>query len=415
MLFLMRDSSQAVPSYARQTGLPCNSCHIVFPELNSFGRRFKLEGYTLVSGDTIDNKGLLKLLKTPPVAAMGQISFTGLKEREPGTQNNNFEFPQQLSLFLSGEITPRLGSFIQFTYDDQSGSFGWDNTDIRFARRVTYRKKDLIYGVTLNNNPTVQDVWNSTPAWGFPYARSGFAPTPSAATLIDGGLAQDVLGLGVYGFYNNLVYAEFSLYRLAQQGSPQPPDATSSRIVRAVSPYWRAAVQHQWASQYLEFGTYGLSSRIYPAGVSGSTDNYTDAAIDTEYHATLGNKGDIVAHATWIHERQELNASFASGAAERRSNSLNYVSMPSTISIAEIVNAFKSNSSRWIRQTFPNRRWFSWQEGYGAFSVSRSQEEAVIEYIRNQQEHHRRQDFQQELLELLRRHGIEYDPRYVFD
>jgi DNA-binding phage protein len=63
----------------------------------------------------------------------------------------------------------------------------------------------------------------------------------------------------------------------------------------------------------------------------------------------------------------------------------------------------------------PNRRWFSWQEGYGAFSVSRSQEEAVIEYIRNQQEHHRRQDFQQELLELLRRHGIEYDPRYVFD
>ena len=92
-----------------------------------------------------------------------------------------------------------------------------------------------------------------------------------------------------------------------------------------------------------------------------------------------------------------------------------YTSMPSTIAIADLINAFKSNSTRWIRQTFPNRRWFSWQEGYAAFSVSRSQEQAVIEYIRNQQEHHRERDFQQKLLELLRRHGIEVDLRYVFD
>jgi putative transposase len=92
-----------------------------------------------------------------------------------------------------------------------------------------------------------------------------------------------------------------------------------------------------------------------------------------------------------------------------------YTSMPSTISIADLVNALKANSTRWVRQTFPNRRWFSWQEGYAAFSVSRSLEKAVIEYIRNQDEHHRRQDFRSELLELLGHHGIEYDPRYVFD
>jgi putative transposase len=92
-----------------------------------------------------------------------------------------------------------------------------------------------------------------------------------------------------------------------------------------------------------------------------------------------------------------------------------YVSMPSTISIAALINACKSNSTRWIRQTFPNRKWFSWQEGYGAFSVSRSQEQAVIEYIRNQHEHHKKVDFQQEFLEMLHRHGIEYDPKYVFD
>jgi putative transposase len=91
-----------------------------------------------------------------------------------------------------------------------------------------------------------------------------------------------------------------------------------------------------------------------------------------------------------------------------------YVSLPSTISIADLVNAFKSNSSRWIRQTFPNQNWFSWQEGYAAFSVSRSRAQELIEYIHGQHEHHKKQDFQQELIELLRRHEIEYDPRYVF-
>jgi REP-associated tyrosine transposase len=58
---------------------------------------------------------------------------------------------------------------------------------------------------------------------------------------------------------------------------------------------------------------------------------------------------------------------------------------------------------------------FSWQEGYAAFSVSKSKENAVIEYIRNQDEHHKRTSFEEELLDLLRMHGVEYDPRYVFD
>ena len=92
-----------------------------------------------------------------------------------------------------------------------------------------------------------------------------------------------------------------------------------------------------------------------------------------------------------------------------------YASMPSTITIAEMINAFKANSSRWIHQNFPNRRWFAWQEGYAAFSVGQSEEQAVMEYIRNQQAHHRKQDFQQELLDLLRCYGIDFDIRYVFD
>ena len=92
-----------------------------------------------------------------------------------------------------------------------------------------------------------------------------------------------------------------------------------------------------------------------------------------------------------------------------------YVSMPSTIAIADLINVFKSNSTRWIRQTFPGRRFFAWQEGYAAFSVSSSQAAVVIEYIRNQHEHHCKCGFRQEFLELLRRHEIIFDMRYVFD
>jgi putative transposase len=127
-------------------------------------------------------------------------------------------------------------------------------------------------------------------------------------------------------------------------------------------------------------------------------------------------------HPQWS---ERLHAYFASIARAKKAKLIKvnsepdhvhlYVSMPSTLSIADLINACKSNSTRWIRQTFPNRKWFSWQEGYGAFSVSRSREQVVIEYIGNQREHHKKRDFQQEFLEMLHRHGIEYDPQYVFD
>ncbi len=92
-----------------------------------------------------------------------------------------------------------------------------------------------------------------------------------------------------------------------------------------------------------------------------------------------------------------------------------YIKFLSTVSIAEMVNAFKANSTRWIRQTFPNGRFFAWQERYAAFSVSRPDENYIVNYIRNQDEHHKRQDFRAELLDLLDRHAVEYDLRYVFD
>lgn len=92
-----------------------------------------------------------------------------------------------------------------------------------------------------------------------------------------------------------------------------------------------------------------------------------------------------------------------------------YTSMPSTISIADFVNVVKSNSSRWVHESSSRLRNFAWQEGYGAFSVSKSEEGKVVRYIKNQEDHHRKRSFKEELVGLLEKHGIEYDKRYIWN
>ena len=90
------------------------------------------------------------------------------------------------------------------------------------------------------------------------------------------------------------------------------------------------------------------------------------------------------------------------------------LSLPGMMSFAKAVQLIKGGSSKWINDTFPGTKKFEWQEGYGAFSVSASQVPKTIAYINNQKEHHRKKTFQEEFLELLTKHGIEYDQRYVF-
>jgi putative transposase len=90
------------------------------------------------------------------------------------------------------------------------------------------------------------------------------------------------------------------------------------------------------------------------------------------------------------------------------------LSLPSTMSFAKAVQLIKGGSSKWIHDAFPRYKKFEWQEGYGAFSVSVSQMKRIIAYIQAQKEHHRKRTFQEEFLDLLDKHGIEYDSRYVF-
>lgn len=83
--------------------------------------------------------------------------------------------------------------------------------------------------------------------------------------------------------------------------------------------------------------------------------------------------------------------------------------------LSDLMRTVKGRSSKWVHDTFPGVREFAWQEGYSAFTVSASQEPVVRRYIETQAEHHRVEDFKSEYLALLRRHGIEFDERYVFE
>ena len=86
-----------------------------------------------------------------------------------------------------------------------------------------------------------------------------------------------------------------------------------------------------------------------------------------------------------------------------------------TLSPSKIAQLMKGGSSGWIHETFPDMSAFAWQDGYGAFTVSRSQVEHVVRYIRSQKEHHAKQDFKTEYVELLDRHEVEYEEQYLWD
>jgi len=89
--------------------------------------------------------------------------------------------------------------------------------------------------------------------------------------------------------------------------------------------------------------------------------------------------------------------------------------LPPTVAVANAVRDIKANSSGWVHDEWPARRDFAWRTGYGAFTVSESRRDSVLEYIAAQPEHHKVVSFKEEFLALLRRHKIAYDERCIWD
>jgi hypothetical protein len=208
-------ASHAVPSYARQTGMNCSGCHVgaFGPQLTPAGVQFKLTGYT-------DTDGLAGKV---PLSAMIVGSWTRTRQdQNPAPEhlkkNNNLTL-DEASLFIAGRLAEKLGSFIQITHNGIDHSTALDQVDIRYADTHTLGGRDTVLGLSLNNNPGVQDPFNTTPIWGYPFLSSeaGFG-TGEAATLINGGLEGRVVGLSGY-----LLWNKRSMPSSAATGRCRPP------------------------------------------------------------------------------------------------------------------------------------------------------------------------------------------------
>ncbi len=323
LLAFALSAAHAVPSFKRQTGMSCAVCHTVFPELTPFGRSFKINGYVF-------SNNTKPFAERIPVAAMIQLSYSeqkGLDNRVDPFDDSptaKFNIPQQASIFYAGKIAGNFGAFSQLTYGGVDNSISLDNTDIRYADNLVIGSTPLVYGVTVNNNPTVSDAWNTTPAWGFPFSSSEVAVTPAAGTVIDGVLAQQVGGIGVYAFWNHMLYAEVDVYGSTNRGLARPLGAgtTTDTVVSGAVPYWRLALELKGDGHSFEVGTYGLVADIYPAGLtSGPTDHFEDYAFDGQYQF-ISKKHLFAVQGTWIHEKQDWDASYPMGNTANPSDNL---------------------------------------------------------------------------------------------
>ena len=320
--------AQAVPSFASQTGQPCTSCHIggFGPQLTAFGRAFKIGGYTQTGGDGWQSAfpASLMLLSSYTNTTKGQ----GSPASEHYGANGNFAV-DQISIFLGGRITDYAGGFVQGTFSGITSTFKLDNTDLRMSTPLDVNSTELRVGLDVNNGPTVQDPFNSTYAWGYPYVLSALAPTPAAQPLLAGGLVGNSLGATVYAWYDRSLYLEAGLYNtygptlLSLTGNAYGPGSTPNP-----APYLRAAYEWNWNGQSAHVGGILLHSNISPATASFASDgtlghdSYTDYAIDGGYQFIGDGTHVVSVLGIFNHEQQKLAGSFNAGLSSQAGNTL---------------------------------------------------------------------------------------------
>jgi hypothetical protein len=320
-LFLLGSQAYALPAFARQTGQACVACHVSFPELTPYGRAFKLSGYTIGVRQDI------------PLAAMVQVGDIAVSNNRDDQGNKIVPKTDSLqlsaaSLFAAGKVNDNIGGWIQWTYNNLSvnsdggtvGHSGIDNTDLRAVGRIEDedgRSIKWLYGVTVHNNPTLQDVWNSTPAFGFPFTTPPNGIGPAAATKVDGALAQQVVGIGAYVYWNSTIYAELSGYRTADgvfsalRAGQDTGTPGGVKRLSGYNPYARLAYNREWGANSIMVGAFGLKVKVYPDNTipNTPTDRYTDTGVDAQYQY-ITQMHTFTAQVTHIHENQNYLASY---------------------------------------------------------------------------------------------------------
>lgn len=366
MLILIAEPARAVPDLAAQTGQPCTACHVggYGPQLTPFGRAFKIGGYTQRGGE-----GWQSYM---PLSAMVLTSFNNTASSVPADMiahhyaaNNNVAL-DQISAFLAGGIGEHTGGFVQFTYSNIPNASHLDNTDLRpYTTTFDLGGKELRLGTTINNNPTVQDPYNSTFAWGFPFVASGLAPTPAASPILTGAFAGNSIGYTAYAWYDRSLYLEGGIYTtlstwtLARIGNDFGVGSS-----QGVMPYLRAAYEWDWNSQALHVGALYMQSNVNPVSgplVTGpfqtdgslGRDHFRDYAFDAGYQYLGDGTHIVTVQGIFTHEDQNLEGTTATFNAANGT----------TFSPTSNLNQVRLNVSYWYQNTYGVT--LGWQKTWG--------------------------------------------------
>jgi hypothetical protein len=311
--------ASALPSYAQQTGLPCTQCHSIGfgPALTAYGRQFKLNAYALGNHN-----------KSVPLALMAVLSDTHISSDFPEaperySTNDNFTL-DELTGFYAGRIGSHAGGFIEVSYSGVERHTAWGAVDVRYARAFELGGHGIVGGVTVNNNPTVSDLWNSTSVWSFPYVGSGLAPTPGAAPVIFDGISETVLGPTFYAMIDDRLYLEAGGYRSLSDSLLDNVglSADDNSHLKGFAPYWRAALQFTNGPHYFSFGLLGLNVEQQPDQASPETNRFNDFGFDATYQHTAADASNLQANLSIVHESRHLNAALSAGEVADASGTL---------------------------------------------------------------------------------------------
>ncbi|MHB1266760.1 MAG: cytochrome C [Acidithiobacillus ferriphilus] len=337
----LSSSAWALPSFARQTGWSCAACHTSYPQLTPMGRMFKLLGFTTTNlqrqqklqakfGNSV---GVL-ISRVSQFSVFVQASATNVAGGQAafgagspnGSPNNNIQFPQQVSLFYAGEVTPHIGAFMHLTYGSD-GSFGFDDSSFVWTHPWKLGTNNLLVtGVDVNNTPTAMDLWNTTPDWQSPfyvsdYSSMGHVPQPFIVN--SAGAAYPLAGLGAYAAdifgpnKANWLYADADVYTNAQGigtapvGGFQNYNGGPSGRLSGGAPYVRLAYQHDWGNWNWEVGAYGMWSSVYdnPNTKTGPIDQLNDYDLDTQLQwLNINDNNNLTVRAAWVNEQQRFGA-----------------------------------------------------------------------------------------------------------
>jgi hypothetical protein len=306
----------AIPEFARQTNVACGACHAPPPSLTTFGRRFKQNGYTFSTANPKESQPSAFVLSTQ----------TWIRDGSPrpvpvSAGSGSSSRIEAVSVSLGGAITETLGGFATINYDGVTNRAAFGNLELRKTRNTYVNSHNVLFGLTLNNNPGFQDPWNSSALRFWPYIRSGFEPqVPMLA--VDGVLAGRVLGLSGSAFIDDSLLLEVGAYRGLGDGLQRSlgVDRTGAAELNNTALYARVMREVP-----VRFGSFSIGASLLNAKVTTPgrpvSDDIRDIGVDAMFQRNRGPH-DYTLLASYVNETIATGASVNADLATRREQHL---------------------------------------------------------------------------------------------